>query len=97
MTIRSSRAQKLDRTFSSVVLPDPDPPLITAFNLPITAARRNAAARSFNVPNSIRSSIVNGTLLNLRIVRHGPDSDNGEMIAFTRDPSGKRESTSGVD
>ena len=34
---------------------------------------------------------------NFRIVSSGPDSDSGGMIAFTREPSGRRASTSGDD
>ena len=34
---------------------------------------------------------------NLRIVSSGPESDSGEMIALTRDPSGRRASTIGED
>ena len=34
---------------------------------------------------------------NFRIVRSGPESESGEMIALTRDPSGRRASTIGDD
>ena len=34
---------------------------------------------------------------NFRIVSSGPESESGGMIAFTREPSGNRASTSGED
>jgi hypothetical protein len=38
-----------------------------------------------------------GERRNLRIVRTGPTSESGGMIAFTREPSGSRASTIGLD
>ena len=46
-------------------------------------------------PSSTRSSAVSRLRLNLRMVRAGPLSASGGMMAFTRDPSGSRASTSG--
>ena len=40
---------------------------------------------------------MNGSLANFRIVRNGPPMASGEMTAFTREPSGSRASTIGVD
>ena len=40
---------------------------------------------------------MNGSLANFRIVRNGPPMASGAMTAFTREPSGRRASTIGVD
>ena len=40
---------------------------------------------------------MNGRAENLRMVMTGPMSDSGSMIALTRDPSGRRASTRGLD
>ena len=45
----------------------------------------------------IRSFIVYGSRENFRIVSVGPLSASGGMIAFTREPSGRRASTYGED
>ena len=46
---------------------------------------------------SISSARSKRFCANFRIVSSGPESDSGGMIAFTRDPSGRRASTSGDD
>ena len=85
-----------DSTFSIVVLPVPVPPETSTFSLPSTQASRNAAAWWESVPKAIRSSIVSGSRENLRTVSEGPVIASGGMIAFTRDPSGRRASTIGL-
>ena len=57
----------------------------------------NANISGVAVPNRTRSSTVNGFAANLRTVMTGPTSDSGSMIALTRDPSGRRASTRGLD
>src|ERR687891_2171920 len=84
-----------DRPPSSVVLPEPAPPLTTMLALPLTHARRNRRARGPIVPVSTRSSTVIGTGENLRIVSAGPRSERGGTIAWTREPDGSRASTHG--
>src|SRR3989440_4270120 len=91
--MRSSPGTKADIAFSVVVLPVPVPPLIRILSLPLTHAARNCAAFGDSVPNEIRSFIVYGSRENFRIVIVGPFSESGGMIAFTRDPSGRRAST----
>ena len=46
---------------------------------------------------SIRSGTVRASLENFRMVSVEPLTANGGMIAFTRDPSSRRASTSGDD
>jgi hypothetical protein len=58
---------------------------------------RNSNISGVAVPNPIRSSTVNGLAENFRTVMTGPTSDNGWMIALTREPSGSRASTRGLD
>ncbi len=78
-----------------VVLPLPVPPDTIMLTLALTQASRNSAISRLIVPRSIRSSTVKGSAANLRIVIVGPLRDNGGMMAFTLDPSGKRASTEG--
>ncbi len=95
VTIRSSPGMKADSAFSSVVLPVPVPPEMRMFSFPLDAAVRSTPAFGESVPIATRSSIVNGSRANLRMVSDGPFSDSGGMIALTRLPSGRRASTSG--
>ena len=48
------------------------------------------------LPNAIRSSAVSFFFENFRIVTDAPWSESGEMIALTREPSGRRASTMGL-
>ena len=73
----------------------PVPPLTRMLRRSITHARRNVAAAVVMLPMSIRSSIVSRWTGNLRIVRQGPLTASGGMMALTREPSGSRASTSG--
>ncbi len=87
-----------DSAFSVVVLPVPVPPEMRTFSLPVTQAARNCAAFGRDrCRSAIRSLIVYGSRENLRIVSVGPLSASGGMIAFTREPSGRRASTIGDD
>ena len=86
-----------DSTFSVVVLPVPVPPETITFRRPTTHACRKRAACALSVPNRIRSSIWYGSVENFRMVRYGPPIASGWMIALTREPSGRRASTIGVD
>ena len=95
--MRSRSGMNDDSTFRSVVLPVPVPPEMRTFSLPSTQASRNAAAWWDRLPNDTRSSIVSGSRENLRIVSDGPVIASGGMIAFTREPSGRRASTIGLD
>ena len=66
---------------------------------PGRAPRRSPAApfRRSALPSPIRSSIDSARRRKRRIERIGPSSAAGGMIALTREPSGRRASTSGVD
>ena len=85
-----------DRTFRDVVLPEPVPPETKMFRRASMHARRKSNISGVAVPNRIRSSTVYGVCENLRTVMTGPISDSGAMIAFTREPSGRRASTRGL-
>ena len=95
--MRSSDGMNDESTFSVVVLPVPVPPETMTFSRPTTHAWRNRAACAFRVPKRMRSSIWYGSVENFRMVRYGPPIASGWMIALTREPSGKRASTMGVD
>ena len=51
---------------------------------------RKSTDSSESEPMLIMSSIERRRRLNFRIVRSGPESESGAMIAFTRDPSEAR-------
>ena len=85
------------RTLSSVVLPDDVPPDTSMLHRCSTHARSSATADGVSDRQRIRSSDVTWDVGNLRMVMHGPLTASGSMIAFTRDPSRRRASTSGCD
>ena len=60
-------------------------------------AWRNSNISGVAVPKLMRSSTVYGVWANFRTVMTGPMSDSGSMIALTREPSGRRASTRGLD
>ncbi len=97
VTMRSSGGMKAQTTFRSVVFPEPVPPLITMFWRCLTASSKNCAICRVSVPKETRSSIVNGSEANFLMVSVGPVSARGDMIALTREPSGRRASTMGLD
>ena len=97
VTIRSLSGMKLETTLSIVVLPDPVDPLTIMLIRPVTLRRSNPATWLVMVPFSTRSSTVNGSTANFRMVRNGPPMASGWMTALTRDPSGSRASTIGLD
>ena len=84
---------KPERTLRSVVLPEPVPPATTMFLRSSTQTRRKPAIASVHVPIRTKSSAVSTRLANLRMVTHGPMSESGGMMAFTRLPSRRRAST----
>ena len=93
--MRSSSGMKLDSTFSVVVLPAPVPPDTSMLIRPRTQDSRNFVTGSDIVPKDTRSAASYGSAANLRIVSEGPSTASGGMIAFTREPSGRRASTYG--
>src|SRR6266508_2312 len=95
--MRSSPGMNADIAFRVVVLPVPVPPEMRMFSFPLTQEARNCAAFGEIDPNEIRSFIVYGSRENFRIVSVGPRRAKGGMIAFTREPSGRRASTIGED
>ena len=95
--IRSSSGMKEEITLSVVVFPAPVPPATMMLIRPRTHASRNLATGEVIVPNSIRSSAWYGSAANFRIVSAGPSIASGGITAFTREPSGSRASTYGLD
>ena len=71
---------------SVVVLPELVPPDMIALAdftpNPSKHSQKNAASSTDIVPKLIKSIIVNGSFLNLRMVRDGPSADTGGMVAF---------------
>ncbi len=86
-----------ERTLRVVVLPEPVPPDTNRLSRASMQARRNSNISGVAVPKLMRSSTVYGVWENLRTVMTGPMSDSGSMIALTREPSGRRASTRGLD
>ena len=86
-----------DRTLRVVVLPEPVPPETKTLSFASTQTRMNSNISSVAVPNRMRSSTVNGLAENLRMVITGPTSESGAMMQFTREPSGSRASTLGLE
>src|SRR5450759_1308709 len=95
--IRSSEGINPDKTFNKVVLPEPVPPEMTILIRDSTHAFKNWTDSGVAVPYLINWSTVIGFLANLRMVSTGPTREIGGMTALTRDPSGKRASTYGLD
>ena len=93
VTIRSWLGRHAARLFSSVVFPLPVPPVTSMF-----APREDGAgeARSATADEQ-NSSSASVRAPKRRIVRHGPSIATGGTTAFTREPSGRRASTSGRD
>ena len=87
--IRSSSPTAEPSALSSVVFPEPVDPLTTIERRSRTAWRRSGdeVGRPERVDRHGRRSD--------RMVRYGPSMASGAMTAFTREPSGRRASTSG--
>ena len=86
-----------DSAFSIVVLPVPVPPLIRQFSFAFTQAARNASISGVALLMATRSLIRSGEPPKRRIESTGPSMASGGMMAFTREPSGRRASTIGDD
>ena len=97
VTIRSLSGIAADSAFRNVVLPVPVPPETRMLSWARMQFSRNSADSFESVPISISSESAKRFCANLRIVSSGPERDSGGMIALTRDPSGRRASTSGDD
>ena len=93
---RSSAWMYRERLLSSVVFPEPVPPLMMMLHRACTAADRKSITPWGNAPWRIRSSTVSGLEPNRRMDMAGPSSASGGMMAFTRDPSARRASTMGL-
>src|SRR4051794_41948500 len=93
--MRSSFGMNADIALRVVVLPVPVPPEMRMFSFPLTHDARNCAAFGEIEPNEIRSFMVYGSRENFLIVSVGPLRASGGVIAFTREPSGRRGATLG--
>ena len=80
----------IESAFSSVVFPElvpPDTMMFAGFTpSPSTHSHKNEAISLFNVLYLIKSTIVKGSFLNLRMVIVGPLADNGGIVALTLEP-----------
>ena len=74
-----------------VVFPELVPPDIIALAdltpSPSKHSHKNAASSSDRVLEFIKSMMVSGSFLNLRIVSDGPSADTGGIVALILDPS----------
>jgi hypothetical protein len=97
VTTRSDSGMERERMLRRVVFPEPVPPVISMFRRARMAPPRNCTIGSVIEPSSRRFSIERALRRKRRMERIGPSIAAGGMIAFTREPSGKRASTRGVD
>ena len=95
---RSVSGMNDDRMLSSVVFPEPVPPETRMFNRARTHERRNVISSGLAEWKRLTTSVgPHFSLVNLRMVRHGPLSAIGGMTTLTREPSLRRASQIGVD
>ena len=95
--MRSVGPMQSDMALRSEVLPEPVPPETTMFLRSPTHASMNFIISGLMEPKETSLSSVKSDLPNFRIVRHAPSGVIGGMTAFTREPSSRRASTSGLD
>ena len=88
---------KLLRILSRVVLPEPVPPEIRMLTRACDRAPMNCAISLDSDLSAISFDTCNGTVAKRRIDRMGPSIASGGMMALTREPSGRRASTMGLD
>ncbi|MCY1309302.1 hypothetical protein D9M69_649300 [compost metagenome] len=81
--------------FSSVVLPLPVPPDTSTLIFAADSACSSCAIGGVRLRRSTRSLTWSGFTAKRRIDSSGPSMADGGMIAFTREPSGRRASTIG--
>ena len=93
LVLRDEGAEDVERRR----LARPVPPLMMMFRRPRTQALRKSRTCSLMVPKEMRSRSVKGSAANLRMVRSEPSRATGETTALTREPSGSRASTMGLD
>ena len=95
VTMRSWSGMNEDRQLRSVVFPEPVPPETRMLSRERTMARSTATISGVSVPRRIRSSTVSALRPKRRMESSGPSRASGGMMAFTREPSGRRASTMG--
>ena len=79
-----------------MVLPEPVPPEMRMFIRDWTQPRMYCCISSVTASSSTSLSMSSGWATNRRIDRLGPSSDTGGIVAFTREPSGRRASSIGL-
>ena len=95
VTTRSPEGIQRDSELSSVVLPEPVPPLIRMFSRQRTHASRNWAISGVSAQTVTSRSMSNGMVPNRRMLMAGPSRLRGGMMALTREPSARRASSIG--
>ena len=95
--MRSVGPMQSEMALRSDVLPEPVPPETTMFLRSATHASMNFIISGLMEPKETSLSSVKSDLPNFRIVRHAPSGVIGGITAFTREPSSRRASTSGLD
>jgi hypothetical protein len=97
VTMRWSSGMKPLMQLSSVVFPDPVPPLTRMFRRAFVAAWSKSSMGLGTLPMRMSSSLVIGVWPNRRMDTMGPSSASGGMMALNRLPSASRASTMGFD
>ena len=97
VTSRSPAGISRDRAFMNVVLPAPVPPLTRMLSRAFTPIRRAAAIAGERTWRSAIASRLVPRMMKRRIEIAAPSRARGGMMTLTREPSGRRASTMGLD
>ena len=81
----------------NVVLPAPVPPEMRMLTRAFTATRKSSRIAGESVSRSVISSSPDPCMTKRRIEIAAPSRARGGMMTLTRDPSGRRASTMGLD
>ena len=95
VTTRSAAGISAESTLSKVVLPDPVPPLTSRFRLPRTAGRSRSAPSGRSDPAATMAARSGTAGVKRRMATTGPSTEAGGIMAWRREPSGRRAATAG--
>ena len=94
---RSPSGISLDNAFMNVVLPAPVPPLMRMLSRAFTPMLNSSAIAGESTWCSAMSARLVPRITKRRIEIAAPSSASGGMMMLTREPSGRRASTIGLD
>ena len=94
---RSPSGISRESAFMKVVFPAPVPPLMRMLSRAFTAIWNISAIAEDSTPRSAMSARLEPRMTKRRIEMAAPSSARGGMMMLTREPSGRRASTIGLD